>query len=133
MAAANEIELKMTPTRPEQRIPTSGESQKSAIAPSVQWFTPGAFLARRIWARREVRLVTERFDGEKYDVTILLHRDPEELLDVIYTAELELHADKHAPPFTLRVTQPGSEIEGHASRLKIGRMVRFDSAMFKVG
>jgi hypothetical protein len=73
---------------------------------STDWLTPGAFLAGKLAACREIRMILERFEKERYAVIIVLEKDPEDLLDRIFDTERELHAACRGLPFDVRVMTP---------------------------
>jgi hypothetical protein len=73
---------------------------------SADWLTPGAFLAEQLARCREVRMILERFEKERYAVIIVLERDPEDLLDRIFDTERELYTLYRGLPFDVRVMTP---------------------------
>ena len=76
--------------------------------PSVEWLTPARHIARAIGHRREVRLVAERLEADRYAVFVVLETDPEDLLDLIVDAEHELYDLFRGFPFDIRVMTPPS-------------------------
>ena len=107
------------------------EPSHIVLAPTFSWPTPGAFVSTSLAGRPEVRLVVERFDGDRYGVVILLRSDPEEVLDLIYTLESQLFDRALDHPFALRATCPGGDLEEHARRLQSDHFVHYDSQWFK--
>ena len=71
------------------------------------WLTPGRVLAERIAHREEVRLVLERLGPNRNIVFVVLERDPEDILNLIYDAEHELYSRFQRLPFDVRVTTVG--------------------------
>lgn len=73
----------------------------------VTWRTPGTDLADAVRDKREVLLVTEKFDDDAHRITIVLEKDPEHVLDAIYDAEQALYRHHPGVRFSLRVmTRP---------------------------
>ncbi len=95
-------------TQPDLRGARS-ETEKGILldARSATWRTPGTDLADAIRDKREVLLVTERFDEDAHCITVVLEKDPEILLDAIYDAEQALYQRHPGVHFSLRVmTRP---------------------------
>ncbi len=72
----------------------------------VEWLTPGRCIARAVAGRPEVRYVLEGFDASGYSVYVVLHDDPEDLLDRVIDAERELYTRFAGTRFDVRVMKP---------------------------
>lgn len=68
-----------------------------------EWITPGSHLAQALVGRLEVRRVLERLEADRYQVFVVLDRDPEDLLDLIVDSERELYTRFPGLPFDVRV------------------------------
>ena len=112
----------VTESRPDQEVYT-----QQPLGIGAAWFTPGSYVASRVWGNADVRLVAEGFDGDRHSVTVILRRDQEETLNQIYKAEQELYQMTNSMNFTLHVTTPQDDLELYVKRVLNDRVAWYDS------
>ena len=60
------------------------------VITNLSWQTPGIYLAQKIFGRKELRCIAEKFKIDHYQIYVILDDDPEELLDLIFDTEKKI-------------------------------------------
>jgi hypothetical protein len=76
---------------------------------SINWQTPGSFLASRIEGIAEVRYVFEWPTSEGWHVLVIVSEDPGHVLDRIFEAEGDLFKAFQRNPIDVRVMRRGPD------------------------
>ena len=105
MANLQEVQV----TQPHEQVEGMPTRNVQVSLTSVEWLTPGSYIAKSIAGRGEVRMVLQRPETDRCSVYVVLDEDPEDLLDFIFNEEQEFRKSHKMFLFDLRVITPSSD------------------------
>jgi hypothetical protein len=98
----------------------------AAVADADSCETPGSMLGNRLASCGAVRAVYERLEPDRYGLFVILGRDDEAVLDLVFGCERDLFTAFPRVPFDLRVMRSSSVWE--ADTLRASSIVHHEQA-----